>query len=374
LSGDGRAVSSSTHPTPAFAPHASDPFPASPAALLAWAAAISGCRPGRTPVRVVRRHQFALRLAGVIACDRPAAPKQSATLGNYRQTRHDRPDERLAPSGASLEVSFPSALISRVAFACPGLPAFEHAVDPINAVQLEMADARGGSFVDVSSHEMTRLPSSSTSGAGTSGEADRTLTKGPPFQAPPLRSCRRIASCTIALPWRGVPLRRSDTRGLAGTILSSFLPAFLARRRSWDFHTLRRFAPADGWLDISADPGPPVVFAARSPRLILVGCRFKTQVLNLCVRAASTSGLRSRLRSDSPAPLPAIDPALGFASCRYADALLRMRTGSTPIASSAPGIPPPACDSEPRVPIRSWASRESTLPFSVLMGPMPWPT
>jgi hypothetical protein len=84
--------------------------------------------------------------------------------------------------------------------------------------------------------------------------------------------------------------------------------------------------------------------------------------------ASLPSAIRFRLQ------LPAIDPALGFASCRYADALLRMRTGSTPIASSAPGIPPPACDSEPRVPIRSWASRESTLPFSVLMGPMPWPT
>jgi hypothetical protein len=237
-----------------------------------------------------------------------------------------------------------------------------------------MADARGGSFSDISSHEMTQPPSPAISRAGAPGETERALRRDPTISSATASIVLSDRVMHHRAPWRGVPLRRSDTRGLAGTILSSFLPAFLARRRSWDFHTLRRFAPADGWLDISADPGPPVVFAARSPRLILVGCRFKTQVLNLCVRAASTSGLRSRLRSDSPAPLPAIDPALGFASCRYADALLRMRTGSTPIASSAPGIPPPACDSEPRVPIRSWASRESTLPFSVLMGPMPWPT
>jgi hypothetical protein len=36
-----------------------------------------------------------------------------------------------------------------------------------------------------------------------------------------------------------------------------------------------------------------------------------------------------------------IDPASGFASCRVVGACLRMRSGSTPIESSASGIPRP---------------------------------
>jgi len=45
-----------------------------------------------------------------------------------------------------------------------------------------------------------------------------------------------------------------------------------------------------------------------------------------------------------------IDPAAGFASCRVVGAYLRMRSGSTPIESSASGIPRPAYRGEPARP------------------------
>jgi hypothetical protein len=72
------------------------------------------------------------------------------------------------------------------------------------------------------------------------------------------------------------------------------------------------------------------------------------------------------------------DPASGFASCRVVDACLRMRSGSTPIESSASGIPRPHVRVRTARPyplmglqllrrLRTGVSR----PFSVLMGLMP---
>ena len=49
------------------------------------------------------------------------------------------------------------------------------------------------------------------------------------------------------------------------------------------------------------------------------------------MRWASTSGLRSRLRSDVAAYLrPRIVPALGFASCRVSGTIPRIPTGLDP--------------------------------------------
>jgi len=107
--------------------------------------------------------------------------------------------------------------------------------------------------------------------------------------------------------------------------------------------------PRAGGLDISAEPGPRAVCAARPPRLIFVGViDRRVETLSKGGRsrtflnyAASASGLHSRLRSVSPTPLPGNDPALSFASCRVVDALPRIRSGSTPIGSSASGNPLP---------------------------------
>lgn len=207
-------------------------------------------RPGLPPWThtLSRRPATSVRVAprGVLACDRPSVPKQSARLEHYRQTRHDRPDARLARSGASPEV------LSHVAFELasrchPKAASFRTcAVDAINAVQLEMADARGGSFDDISSHEMTRPPSSAILPC----RHDRRIRfarsrKIQPYQAPPLQSCRRnrVMHHRAALAWcSATPIRH--TRPCREMDPPSFL--FFARRRTWDFHTLRRFVPAYG--------------------------------------------------------------------------------------------------------------------------------
>jgi hypothetical protein len=74
-------------------------------------------------------------------------------------------------------------------------------------------------------------------------------------------------SCTIA-SFRVV--FRYAARTSAALPGEEAFPPLLARRRSWD-SALRRLAPAGGWRDISAEPGPRVVSAARPPRLIFVG-------------------------------------------------------------------------------------------------------
>jgi hypothetical protein len=147
------------------------------------------CRPGRTPFRVVRQRQFASRFGGVLACDRPAAPKQSAEPSTTGKPVTTGPMNAIAPPGASLEVFVPSAHaaasldsgaaslrmipLRRLHRPC-GL-----VCSTLNAVQLEMADARGGSFGDLSSHEMTRPPSPAISRAGSPGETERALRRDP---------------------------------------------------------------------------------------------------------------------------------------------------------------------------------------------------
>jgi hypothetical protein len=125
------------------------------------------------------------------------------------------------------------------------------------------------------------------------------------------------------------------------------------------------FLPRTGEAVFLSASGPRVVLAALSPRLVFVGC--------LCVSSASTSGLRSRLRSNRQLRCRSIDPALGFASCRFADAMLRIRMGSTPVASSASGIPLPACHANRASLSARGLAAFLRRPFSVLMGLMPWP-
>jgi hypothetical protein len=135
--------------------------------------------------------------------------------------------------------------------------------------------------------------------------------------------------------WRDVPLRRSDYRGLAGrTIPPSVL--FFVRPCSWG-SALRRFTPATGgpaFLSARAH----VSSASRvSPRLIFVGF----SGVNLAFARLRLLGfapvcgpfLRLRCRRSF---LPWALPLAGVAG-----ALLRMRSGSTPLASSASGIPRP---------------------------------
>jgi len=116
-----------------------------------------------------------------------------------------------------------------------GRPSDDCAVGAMDAVQLEMAGGWGGSFDDVSSHEMTRPPSPAILPCRARAvNPVRALTRDPAKSSATASIVPSDRVMHHRAAWRGVPLRRSDTRGLAGTIRSSFLPAFLARRRSWD--------------------------------------------------------------------------------------------------------------------------------------------
>jgi hypothetical protein len=125
---------------------------------------------------------------------------------------------------------------------------------------------------------------------------------------------------------------------------------FLARRRSWVFLTLRRFAPADGWRGISARPGPHVALrAARPPRLIFVGVIDRLHLVfngkgnrpwTLSWRGVRLLGFDSHLRSASSSSraggpiLPWALPLAGFAGAN-----LRTRIGLGPrLTSPASGI------------------------------------
>jgi len=133
-------------------------------------------------------------------------------------------------------------------------------------------------------------------------------------------------------------------------------PSLCSSSGALGVRSLRRFVPASGWtrrvgsaakrvaratfvsLGISAGPGPRVVCAAfPSPNDFRPGNRSLFEERPTEELAASTSGLRSRLRSASPAFLPKTDPALGFASCRVVGTDACIRSGSTLIASPASG-------------------------------------
>jgi len=151
----------------------------------------------------------------------------------------------------------------------------------------------------------------------------------------------------------------------------------------------RRFAPADGCRAISGVPGPRVVsLAARPTRFIFVGLTDRASYRRGRPGTLLVRGVRLLGFAPICDPYPAahlnqlghgIDPASGFASCRVLGACLRIRSGSTPIESSASGI------SWDRLSWRTRASlsahgfstlapivnRRKSRPFSVLMGLMP---
>jgi hypothetical protein len=167
---------------------------------------------------------------------------------------------------------------------------------------------------------------------------------------------------------------------------------FLARRRSWVFLTLRRFAPADGWRGISARPGPHVALrAARPPRLIFVGVIDRLHLVfnekgnrpwTLSWRGVRLLGFDSHLRSASSSSraggpiLPWALPLAGFAGAN-----LRTRIGLDPDSHHRP--PESACSGfiaklahpNPLMGLRERThDAHATGPFSVFMGPMPgWP-
>lgn len=159
--------------------------------------------------------------------------------------------------------------------------------------------------------EKTRLPSSSISsrdppiGASDPGA----LAKSPAIcRAPPLRSCRPIASCTDASFSAVFRYAKSDIRGLAGrTIIPPSFLRFLRPAALLGFAPFAGFIPRMGDSGISAKPGPHVVFAARPPRLIFVGVTDRLvgskskggRPGTLFLAWRSTSGLGSHLRSAS---------------------------------------------------------------------------
>jgi len=75
-------------------------------------------------------------------------------------------------------------------------------------------------------------------------------------------------SPTRSLARRSIPASDSGARGLTGATGPSLV---FARGGAPGVRSLRRFDPADGWMRISARPGPRVVRARRPPRLIFVG-------------------------------------------------------------------------------------------------------
>jgi hypothetical protein len=175
--------------------------------------------PDTSPVRVVLTASVAVapvRL-GVLACDRPDAPKQSVKPGTTGESVTTGPMHATAPSGASLEVWFPWAHAARVALQPGGGQLPDTLLPRSMRCSSNWRTIRGGSFNDVSSHEMTRLPSSSTFRAGAIGGSDSSRSQ----KARPCSSATAsIASSDRVMHhrdlWRDVPLRRSDYRGLAG--------------------------------------------------------------------------------------------------------------------------------------------------------------
>jgi len=223
--------------------------------------------------------------------------------------------------------------------------------------------------------EMTRgLPSSSTTRAGGSGETGPSRSR----MIHHVERCRfgdfaaRAGSCTDAsfsAVFRYPPLRpfyaaQPDDRVLpSGGRPVSRLHArvSLARRRSWG-SALRRFSPACGWsrrtsatakslATFLSDRAHVPLAPSRPPRFIFVGVtdrhwnRVDQEGGRSGIRMVWASGLRSRLRSASPARTfgRENDPALGFASRRVAGTIAVHRDRARPRPkSSASGDPRPA--------------------------------
>jgi hypothetical protein len=112
--------------------------------------------------------------------------------------------------------------------------------------------------------EKTRRPSSSISWRGCRS-VHPIPTRSPRIQpsprASPLQSCRPIASCTDASFSAVFRYAQPDIRGLARR--SILLPSYLRPAALLGLRPFAGLLPRTGDFDISAEPGPRVVFAPR---------------------------------------------------------------------------------------------------------------
>jgi hypothetical protein len=193
---------------------------------------------------------------------------------------------------------------------------------------------------------------------------------------------------------------RSATRSILARPgrATQVLPSFVARRRSWGSRPFAGLLPPAGGraallrggranpavqrlgLLIPATRSRSAFLPVRAhvpfvpphpPRLIFVGVteRLLENSSDLQKRSAgglmaSTSGLRSRLRSARPAPCGrSCDPALGFASRRVVGHVSPcIGPGSTPVSDHPSPDPPPAAlagdETYPLMGLRRGCSRE----------------
>jgi len=153
-----------------------------------------------------------------------------------------------------------------------------------------------------------------SSGAGAAGESGQSRSPTiQPFQALPPRILRICPSpghapTRISSAWRSATRVRAFPRGLVGRSG----PSLDSPDGAPGVQPFAGLLPQAGWLDISAQPGPHVVRAFRPPRFIFVGVtvRLSEQIIegrSAEDENASTSGLRSRLRSVSVAHRSATD-------------------------------------------------------------------
>jgi ribosomal protein S14 len=257
-------------------------------------------------------------------------------------------------------------------------------------VLLETADAFGsGSFSDISSHEMTRLPSSMTfrRRCDRCNRSRFTLAKGPAISSDAVwTSCRPSASCTVASFVGAVFRYAVQTSTALPDDYSSFLPLFLARRRSWVLLPFAGLFPRMGGWHFCPS-GPTCRFdAARPPRLIFVGVTDRpgwNATRESCERRSAGDlvfgvafdfwALTPICDPHPPACGRRTDPALGFASCRVCGRESAHTIGLDPEShhrppgSGASLIVARIAGPNPLMRFR----RCFAGPFSVLMGPMP---
>jgi len=303
---------------------------------LAWAASAFGCRWDTFPSYPWQRQCLQLRLSPWRSHLRPPRrlPKQSVrrrTTGKLVTTGIDE-YALWRHRSASLEVSYPLDTISRGACLVSkgGQPSDARLGTIQITVLLETADAFGnGSFSDISSHEMTRLPSSMTfrRRCDRCNRSRITLAKGPAISSDAVwTSCRPSASCTVA-SFVGAVFRyavRTST-ALPGDALF-LLPSISRPAALLGSSALRRFVPADGWLaflpfrahvSLRRRASAPINFRRgdRSPDGVQPSKRRSAGDLVFGV-AFDFWALTPICDPHPPARGQRTDPALGFASCR----------------------------------------------------------